>query len=79
MKRTPGVGVDKPRSADPANIALREKSAFARRLRASGVTSTELTRMLNVTFPRASALLGGAILPSGNERARLERYFETGE
>ncbi len=78
MRGAPGVGKEKSRLMTAAAVADRERRSFARRLRASGVRSSELTYMLNVSFPRAGALMGGAVTPSGDERARLEAHLKTG-
>jgi hypothetical protein len=79
MKRTPGVGLSKPRSSDPVNVAVREQNAFARRLRASGTMVSEISRLLVTPHLRAAAILSGAVTPSGAERVQLERLIETGE
>ncbi len=78
MKGAPGVGKEKPRLMNAEGIADRDRRSFAKRLRASAITSSELACMLNVSFPRASALMGGAVTPSGDERARLEAHLKTG-
>jgi hypothetical protein len=79
VKRSPATGKEHAPSMTPQAVADRERRSFSRRLRSSGVMVSELVRLLNILPPRASAMLGGALMPSGAERARLERYFESGE